>query len=63
MSENAKVCWILGRRSTLSNGHTLPVQPFYVFMVKAEACAAYELVADISGETPMLIEAQIGGAS
>lgn len=49
-------CWIIGRKTTLANGHEYPAGPFIVFETEDEAGAAADMVEKISGERPVIIE-------
>lgn len=49
--------WILGRRTTLQNGHNYPAEPLLAFETNEQAQGAADLVQKISGERPMITSA------
>lgn len=51
------ICWIIGRKVTMTNGHDYMAEPFIVFDDKAEAEKASNLIEKISGERPKITEA------
>lgn len=49
-------CWIIGKKTTLPNGHEHIAPPFVVFEVEAEAIAACDMVEKVSRERPGIEE-------
>jgi hypothetical protein len=52
-------CWIIGRKATLTNGHSYIAEPFIAFETEAQADAAIDMVFKVSGERPMKTEAAL----
>lgn len=58
MDVKPNICWIVGRKATIaSNGHEYITGPFLVFDLEDEADACCAMVARVSGEKPMKVEA------